>query len=659
MKAMKGEDRDLGMGRSISRRDFIQGVAVAAGVGALPLSQAQGSSEPRSAQIVTEANYPPLRHGMRGAHPGAFEAAHALRDGASFGQPESTGEIYDLVVVGGGLSGLAAAYFYRKRAGASARILVLDNHDDFGGHAKRNEYLYDGQQLIANGGSAYMVSPSTWTHEAMSLIRELGIERGQPGDRVDRELYRSLGMRSATFFRKEIYGKDRLVPGGTPQQPTPEFLAKTPLSRQVKDDLLRLMTGKIDYLPGLSREEKIARLRSMSYRDYLLNVAKVHPDVLPYTQGVWCLGNDTASAWFAFFRYKPGFEGLGIERPEGSPESPEHSSDDFSLPAGNSDIARLIVRALIPDALVSGSCIDVETDRVNYAALDQPSSVTRIRLGSIVVRAKHVGQSAQQFEPDGREVDIHYIRDGKGYRVTGKNVVMACYNNIIPAICPELPEEQKVALHQAVRAANQATNVLFRNWQAFARLKINNITCPNAFFGRIGLASPRYFGKLKPSIDPSEPIVVSFGTGANSGILSNETMMSELLGGAVPPPGTPMDAQFRAVRAGLLQTPFEHFERTVRSLSARALAGTSFDPARDILAITVNRWPHGFATGRNCLFDADGGTPPPFIARQRFGRISIANSDASGVGIAQTAIDEAYRAVRELEPQMYGYYERF
>jgi spermidine dehydrogenase len=664
---MNGEDRELGMGRAISRRDFIQGVAAATAVGAVAaaagsaLAKGAATASASAVRPADASTYPPLRQGMRGAHPGSFESAHAMRDGQKFGEGDDTGESYDLVVVGGGLSGLAAAWYYRERAGKDARILVIDNHDDFGGHAKRNEFEVDGQQMMVTGGSAYMVAPKTWPREAMRLVKSLGVASGDPSDKVDGSIYSSRGMGEATFFRKEVYGADKLVVGGSFYRPNAAFMAAAPIPEALKADLLRLMTGKVDYLPGVSVEDKMARLQSMSYRDYLLNVARLSPDVLPYTMGVWCLGNDMCTAYFAYFRGAPGFDGLGMPMPSTSPESKENLAEDFSMPAGNSDIARLIVRDLIPDALPAGSFTEIQTARTDYSTLDRPGQATRIRLNSIVTRVKHVATTRQVlFEKDSSEVQVGYITGGKLRHVRAKDVVMACMNNIIPYLCPEMPEAQKTALHQAVRAANQTTTVALRNWKAFEQLKIRSVTMPRAFYGRMGLGSPRYFGKLKPSTDPSQPILVGFGTGLNSGICSNQTMVETLLGASLPP-GMPMDDQFRAVRAGLLATPFDTFEREVRRLSAGALAGSDFDPARDIVGITVNRWPHGFATGRNMLFDevGPGTVSPTVIARQKFGRIAIANSDASGQGLANTAIDEAFRAVRDLEPRDFGYYEVF
>ena len=509
--------------------------------------------------------------------------------------------------MGGGLSGLAAAYYYRKRAGKSARILVLDNHDDFGGHAKRNEFVHDGRVLMATGGSAYLVATSTWTHEAAQVLRDLGIEKGHPTHKRDPHLFRSMGLGPAAFFRKEKHGVDKLVLGGSLRYPTPEFLAKTPLPSRVREDLTHLYFGKVDYMEGLSKEEKIARLQTMSYRDYLLDVAKVHPDVVPLLYGVWALRPDTVTAWFAYYRHKPGFDGLGVARPPDSPGSEKHEADHLILPAGNSDVARLLVRALVPGALPEGSFADVQTARVDYSTLDDASSSARIRLNSTVVRVQHVGAKPEaQFEPDRRAVEVVYVRNGRAHRVVSADVVMACDNAITPFICPELPGAQKRSLRQAVRAANQMTNVLLRDFKSFEKLKVSSVDCPNSFYGAFYLNNPMLLGDLEPPRDPSEPVIVSCATGLNSGILSNDAMVHELTGGSPPPLGTSMKECFRALREGLLRTrPSRHssvrFDRRWRALSREAIS----TPARDIVAITVNRWPHGFAMSRNALFDPE------------------------------------------------------
>ncbi|HEX6896747.1 MAG TPA: FAD/NAD(P)-binding protein, partial [Bryobacteraceae bacterium] len=209
---MNPDDRNLGMDRKITRRDFVNGVSIAA-AGALAFPQWANAQEFEPEQGPDY--YPPARTGMRGDHPGSFEAAHQLRDTkrVDLSGVNHTNETYDMVVVGGGLSGLSAAYFFLKNAGRSARVLVLDNHDDFGGHAKRNEFRHNGRLLAINGGTLNIENIGRYPEAAKSLLNEIGVdvERYRKNNAGNRDLYRSLGLGSAYFFDKETWGADKLV----------------------------------------------------------------------------------------------------------------------------------------------------------------------------------------------------------------------------------------------------------------------------------------------------------------------------------------------------------------------------------------------------------------------------------------------------------------
>lgn len=645
-------DNELGMGRPVARRDFLNGIAVALGetlalppwLRALDLEETVPEKAP--------GYYPPGLTGLRGSHEGSYQTAHALKDGdlwERLGPAVDTGEAYDLVVVGGGISGLASAHFFRKAAGRSARILILDNHDDFGGHAKRNEFRHDGRLLIGYGGTFAIDSPAPWSAVAKGLLAELGIDVARSGRFLDRKLYAALGLRPGIFFDRETFGADRLLPdpdpafggesyaAGVAPGAWANFIAEAPLSESAKRDLTRLYRDRTDYLPGLSSREKKARLARMSYADFLAKLVKVDRQLIaffqPRTHPLYGLGIDAVPAQDAWGLGYPGFQGMGLDPEPGrgmnrdSIRNAEAESYFFHFPDGNASIARLLVRSLIPRAAPGRSMDDIVTARVDYSRLDETSAPVRLRLNSTAVRVRHGGAIASA-----KEVEIGYVRGGRLRTVRARRCILACWNGVIPYLCPELPEQQKEALSYGVKVPIVYTNVFIRSWTAFVKLGVNAIHAPGSYHTSLNLNLPVSLGEYRFPRTPEEPMIVHMVRTPCS-------------------PGLPARQQHRAGRVELLGTPFGTFERKIREQLGRMLSPGGFDPARDVLAITVNRWPHGYTYQYNSLWDPfwlEGGEPPCVVGRKRFGRVAIANADAAAYSYTDAAIDEARRAVGEL-----------
>ena len=648
---------------SITRRDFINGVSYGLAASVAPIDFLK-------AENIDPFKYPPALTGIRGNHPGSFDHAHrlALAGGNFLEEIIDLGETNDLIVVGGGISGLSAAYFYQERTASNQNILILDNHDDFGGHAKRNEFQVDGREILTYGGSQSIESPSYYEEVSKKLMADLGIDFQKFYRAYDFDYFKSRGLTSSFFFNKETYGENKIVrnvpnyrydinhKNNTKPGNIKKVVKEMPISDKSKDEFTRLFLDKTDFFPEMTLEEKFYHLENMSYEEYLRNYHKVGDEVvgLFHTMlwSLWGVGTESIPAFGAFSDGLPGFSGLGFtdEDDTSEPEnqmydistydetiegfmSKNEVSDEpyiFHFPDGNATIARLLVRKMIPNAISGNTMEDIVTAKADYSQLDLPDQNTKIRLESTVISVKNVNGG----------VEVIYVNQGKLYKVSGKKCILACYNGIIPELCPELPKKQKEALKYNVKVPLVWIQVAMRNWHMFANKGISRAISPNSFFNNMYIDFPVSIGDYQYPQTFDEPVV----------FLMNHVPTR-------PYEGLTNREQHRKGRYDILKLSFQDYEdKIIDHLSA--MFGSDFKE-EDLAGITVNRWAHGYSYEYNSLFDNaffDGRMPdsidneryPHVIGRKPFGNISIANSDSGGSAYVDAAIVQADRAVNEL-----------
>ncbi len=629
--------------KGITRREFISGIAVTGVMASLMSSSALlavtgGQATGTSINFI----YPPLRTGMRGSHKGSFEVSHTL---AMVGErPEAptnyTDSNYDLVIVGGGISGLSAAWLARGKIGPEARILILDNHDDFGGHAKRNEFEVDGKILVGYGGSQTIDSPASYSDEAKAVLKGLGIEIEKFYQYFDRNFYKKHSMSQAIHFSKEQYGKDHLGLLKTSDgllwdsEEEKENLSISidgwPVSAKSRAELKRLLIDHFDWceawMPGASKAEKIEALKTISYKEALMTHAGLSEEAYSVFAGdyigMWALEWEALSALEAVRAYHGGAMHLGLDPHEVIESGHGEEPYIFHFPDGNAGIARLLVRDLVPHSVSAPTMEDMATAHFAYDRLDRDENTTRIRLNSTVIETKNV---------DGF-VDVIYVRDGKAEKVKAKAAIMAGYAHMLPHILPEMGDSQKEAIDWAEKVPMAYVNVALTNWRAWQKAGVRYFTCPKGFYSNLSLDFPVSMGKLVFSPTSNDPVVAH---------LPYYPIKI----------GAPSREQHRTGRYKMLELTFDDFERAAIEQLSQALGPYGFNAERDIAAIMVNRWPHGYAYEYNELFDPHDWSPekgPHIAGRKRIGNIVMAGSDSCAFAYVNGAIDAAIRAVNEL-----------
>jgi spermidine dehydrogenase len=617
------DDDRLGMNEPISRRDFVNG-AVLAGAGLLFRGHAPATISP-----ADDWNGYGGVGDYRLSNGNTYDviaAAHSMRDGAferSIGRAIDTGEMYDLVSVGGGLSGLAAAVFFQRNTGG--RCLILDNHPIFGGEAKRNEFLVDGQRLVAHQGSAIFLVPKKggYTDRFYEMI---GMDRSV----LDYQRWRGpspeMPLSQSPYEEPKNYGfyfgaQFGQRPGMWVMDPWGRKLDGAPLSDAVKADLMRWRTVPDDGPRPVTEGDAVSRqLDTITLEEHLMarhgiGRETVRTFLSPVEGGGYGLGPDALSAYCAY-AIETEFPGDG-----------DAALGDQMFPDGNTGFARLMVKTLIPDAFDGPRTVEaVWGSRVRFAALDRAGQATRIRLNATVVRVEHAGDPASASH-----VAITYLKGGRLFRVKARAVVMAGGSWTAKHIVPDLPASHRDAYAQFYRSPCLMANVAVRNWRFLYRMGMSGCRWFEGLGNYLSVRKMATLGGESPTIGPDSPTVLTI-----------KVLFAE--------PGLPIAEQGSRGRTRLLGTTFAQYERAFRKQLADMFAPGGFDPRRDIAGIILNRWGHAYVNPQpGFFFGVDGKPAPRDVLRDRpHGRIAFANTDLAGAMDHRNSIREAERAVGQV-----------
>jgi spermidine dehydrogenase len=626
-------DDPLGLNAPISRRDFLNGALLASGGLLLNLSPLELLAQTQAEDFngyggvgdYSKSNGNPLE---------VLLAGHQIRDGRFNSLPADlidTGETYDCVIVGGGISGLAAALFFQRLAGTGKTCLLLDNHAIFGGEAKRNEFMVDGHRLIAHQGSAFFPVP-------------------YPRSFIAR-FYESIGMKSPRFEYQRWAGNTAEMP--LPTTPYPENgnnygfyfgaafgqnpglwmvdpwgkkLEGAPISPQAKTDLLKWNAGggPVFRRPQYFGDPVSRRLDTMTLEDHYIERYGIGRETIrkylsPVEGGGYGIGPDALSAYTDY----------AADTLHPLDESKEGGAQMF--PGGNTGFARLMVKTLIPEAIAGEHSVEaVCRGNVKFEVLDRTGSSTRIRLGSTAVWVQHEGDPAQS-----QQVQIAYTKDGKVFRVRARSAIMAggCWTT--KHIVRDLPSAQRDAYAQFYRSPALMANVAVRNWQFLYKRGITGCRWFEGIGNYMEVRKIATFGADSPTISADSPVVLTL-----------KILYSY--------PGVPAEQQGHRGRAELLGASFSQIERRIREQFQAMFASTGFDSQRDIAGIILNRWGHAYLNPQPGFFFGSNGKPAPseVLRAGPFGRIAFANTDLAGIMDHRNSILEASRAVEQLLDQV-------
>jgi spermidine dehydrogenase len=634
---MRDDDRELGLDAEITRRDFLNAALIGSGA-ALLTYQAPGLAGFLPGGVVEAANDIWTGFGGTGDYAASngntrpvLDAAHKVARDTYKTLPRTTidtGELYDVVIVGGGISGLTAAYTVLKEGGGSKRVLVLDNHAIFGGAAKQNEFLVNGQRLVGPQASndfgvpragSNSLSDQVWTD--FGLPREFKFQDVDPalgGLRIPLDNYANLdGVNEQQvdvgyFFDEKSGGAAKPIWVNNIWK---DDLARVPWPDDVKRDLMRWRNTN-----GETAEAFRRSLDTMTYAQYLEGVMKLRPEVTSFVAPIVGLINGAApDGVSAFAASQIGMPGVSRVRSRTGPLP-------MSFPGGNGAFPRHFVKFLIPDAISGAPGLEgVENGRVNFAALDRKDQPTRIRLGATVVRVEHAKSAAA-----GDLVSVAYELGGKVYRVMGRAAIMSSGGMMTRKVLADLPPEMAAAYSEFLHAPALVVNVALTNWRFLATLGISSARWFDNDFGfSCNIRRPMAIGGAPAApMNPDRPTVLTFYMG-------------------LPFAGKPLAEQASSGRQLLLSRSYADYERVIRRHMQRLFGSAGLDLRKDIAGIVLNRWGHarvlqppGFYYGR------DGKPPAREVVAKGYGRIAIGHSELNGHQSATGAMDQGRRVAR-------------
>ena len=627
-------DAALGVDQPIHRRDFLNSTLLASGSALLSgLTPGQMLAADDWTGYGGVGDY---AHSNGNTAP-VMNAAHRIRDHAYDSLPAdatNTGETHDCAIIGGGISGLAAALFFRRGAGAGKSCIVLDNHPVFGGEAKRNEFDVDGHRLIAHQGSAFF--PIPYPHSFIARFYDsIGVDWHKfeyqtwngpsPELQLSRTPYQMLGIQPASygFYFGAKFGHPK---GLWLTDPWGKKLDGAPISAEARADFLRWRAGADPQFrrPVYAGDAVSRQLDTITLEQHLMNVYRISRETIrtflsPVEGGGYGLGPDVLSGYCAYAADM--LHPLDISEASGT----QMFAD------GNAGFARHMVKALVPDAIEGPASLDnLCHNRINFSALDRAGRLMRIRLSATAVWVKHQG------DPEKSEfVDVLYLQGGTVYRLRARSVVMAGGSWTTKHIVRDLPAAHREAYAQFYRAPCLMANVAVRNWRFLYDMGITGCRWFEGLGNYTEVRKLPTFAAPTPAIGPDSPVV-----------LTVKILFSF--------PGAPIEAQGQRGRAELLGTSFRDYERRLREQFTAMFDRSGFNAQRDIAAVILNRWGHAYVTPQPGFFFGKDGKPAPrdILRSAPFGRITFANTDLEGAMDHRNSILEANRAVGQLLDQV-------